>query len=52
MQKKVANLAVVNNTTFEATKTVNLHNYDVSSALQTTLDFKELITIFCEKSKN
>ncbi len=49
MQKKVSNLAVVSNHTFEATKAINLHNYDISSALQTTLEFDELISIFSHK---
>ncbi len=49
MEKKIANLAVVNNKTFEAAKSASLHHYDISSALQTTLDFNELITIFSNK---
>ncbi len=49
MKKKVANLAIVNNKTFEASKAANLQHYDISSALQTTLEFKELISIFCDK---
>ncbi|PPC89591.1 MAG: GGDEF domain-containing protein [Methylobacter sp.] len=50
MTKKSANnLAVITNNTFEATKAANLHHYDISSALQTTLDFSEIITIFCSK---
>lgn len=49
MKKKSAELAVVSNKTFEATKSVNLHHYDISSALQTTLEFDQLIGIFCSK---
>lgn len=49
MHKKSANLAVISNNTFEATKAVNLHHYDISSALQTTLEFNELIAIFSSK---
>ncbi len=49
MKKKTANLAVVSNKTFEASKTANLQHYDISSALQTTLEFTELITIFSNK---
>ncbi|WP_305907260.1 GGDEF domain-containing protein [Methylomarinum sp. Ch1-1] len=49
MKKKITNLALVNNKTYEAAKTANLHHYDISSALQTTLDFNELIAIFCDK---
>lgn len=52
MIRKSANLAVISNNTFEATKAVNLHNYDISSALQTTLEFNELIAIFCSKIAN
>ncbi|MGR9012826.1 MAG: GGDEF domain-containing protein [Gammaproteobacteria bacterium] len=52
MTRKSANLAVISNNTFEATKAVNLHNYDISSALQTTLEFNELIAIFCSKIAN
>jgi len=51
MKKKSANIAVVSNNTFEASKAVNLHHYDISSALQTTLDFNELINIFSTKIK-
>jgi len=49
MQKTLANLAIVSNNTFEASKVVNLHHYDISSALQTTLEFNELIAIFSVK---
>jgi diguanylate cyclase (GGDEF)-like protein len=49
MAKKSNNLAVISNNTFEATKAVNLHHYDISSALQTTLEFDELISIFSSK---
>lgn len=49
MSNKSANLAIISNNTFEATKAVNLHHYDISSALQTTLEFNELISIFSSK---
>jgi diguanylate cyclase (GGDEF)-like protein len=49
MTEKSANLAIISNNTFEATKAVNLHHYDISSALQTTLEFNELIAIFSNK---
>lgn len=49
MKNKSANLVVVSNNTFEAKKAVNLQHYDISSALQTTLDFSELIHIFSNK---
>jgi len=49
MAEKLANLAVITNNTFEATKAVNLHHYDISSALQTTLEFNELISIFTNR---
>ncbi len=52
MKKKPGNLAVVSNNTFEATKATNLHHYDISSALQTTLEFDELIKIFSNKVSN
>jgi len=52
MNRKSANLAIISNNTFEATKAVNLDNYDISSALQTTLEFNELITIFSNKIAN
>ncbi|NOT13410.1 MAG: GGDEF domain-containing protein [Methylococcaceae bacterium] len=49
MSKKSANLAVISNYTFESAKVVNLNHYDISSALQTTLDFNQLISIFSTK---
>ncbi|WP_347986948.1 GGDEF domain-containing protein [Methylomonas sp. AM2-LC] len=49
MKEKSAELAVVSNKSFEASTAVNLHHYDISSALQTTLEFDELIAIFCKK---
>ena len=49
MNPKKNNLAIVSNNTFEATKAVNLQHYDISSALQTTLEFSELIHIFSTK---
>lgn len=49
MKNKSTNLAVVSNKTFEATKIVNLNHYDISSALQTTLDFNKLIQNFSSK---
>jgi len=49
MNQSVTNLAIVNNSTFEASKAVNLRHYDISSALQTTLEFSELIHIFSNK---
>lgn len=49
MMKKSTNLAVISNKTFEATKVVNLNHYDISSALQTTLEFNKLIANFCNK---
>jgi diguanylate cyclase (GGDEF)-like protein len=49
MNEKSAELAVVSNKSFEASTAVNLHHYDISSALQTTLEFDELIAIFCNK---
>jgi diguanylate cyclase (GGDEF)-like protein len=49
MIKKSTNLAVISNKTFEATKAVNLNHYDISSALQTTLEFNKLIANFTSK---
>jgi len=49
MKEKAAELAVVSNKSFQASTVVNLHHYDISSALQTTLEFNELISIFCNK---
>lgn len=49
MKEKSAELAVVSNKSFESSTAVNLHHYDISSALQTTLEFEELIGIFCTK---
>jgi diguanylate cyclase (GGDEF)-like protein len=49
MKEKTSNLAVISNNTFEATKSVKLHHYDISSALQTTLKFDELVAIFSQK---
>lgn len=49
MKKVSTNLAVVSNNTFGASKAVSLRHYDISSALQTTLDFNELINIFSTK---
>lgn len=49
MREKAAELAVVSNKSFEASTAVNLHHYDISSALQTSLEFGELISIFSNK---
>ena len=49
MKNKSVSLAIVSNNTFEAKKAVNLQHYDISSALQTTLEFSELIYIFSDK---
>lgn len=49
MTKKLTNLALISNNTFESTKVDNLNHYDISSALQTTLEFNKLIAIFSSK---
>lgn len=49
MRKKSNNLAIVSDNTFESARARNLNNYDISSALQTTLDFAKLIDIFSGK---
>ncbi|MGR9117416.1 MAG: GGDEF domain-containing protein [Gammaproteobacteria bacterium] len=52
MLEKSANLAIVSNNTFEAIKPSDLNHYDISIALQTTLEFDELISIFSSKIQN
>ncbi len=49
MKKESVNLAVVSNNTLDTRKAVSLEHYDISSALQTTLEFSELIHIFSNK---
>jgi diguanylate cyclase (GGDEF)-like protein len=49
MSTKSANLAIVSKNTFEAKKSVDLNDYFISSALQTTLEFNELVAIFSSK---
>jgi diguanylate cyclase (GGDEF)-like protein len=49
MKEQSADLAVVSNKSFESSTAVNLQHYDISSALQTTLEFDQLINIFCHK---
>ncbi len=49
MNSKSSNLAIVSNNTFEAKKAFNLQHYDISSALQTSLEFNQLISIFSNK---
>ena len=49
MSKKSTNLAIISNNTFEAKKATSLQHYDISSALQTTLEFNKLISIFSLK---
>jgi diguanylate cyclase (GGDEF)-like protein len=49
MDSIVTNLSIVRNQALDAAKAANLQHYDISSALQTTLDFKEIISIFSEK---
>ena len=52
MANQISNLAVVSNNTFKAVKSTNLHHYDISSALQTSLQFDELIKIFSTQIKH
>jgi len=52
MKKELTNLAIVSNKTLKATKASDLHHYDISSALQTTLKFPELIDIFSSKIRS
>lgn len=49
MKRETEDLAIVSNHSFAASKVVNLHHYDISSALQTTLEFAELIDLFSNK---
>jgi len=49
MTKISQNLAIIGNNTFEATEFINLNRYDISNALQTTLEFNKLIPIFSSK---
>ncbi len=49
MSNKSANLAIVINNTFETKTPLDLQHYDISSALQTTLEFNELVSIFSSK---
>ncbi|EIC29543.1 MULTISPECIES: GGDEF domain-containing protein [Methylomicrobium] len=49
MNQKSAVLTVTSTSTFESAKAVNLDHFDLSSALQTTLDFNKLISIFSRK---
>ena len=46
MKSTPATLSVISNSTFEARKAVSLLHSDICSALQTTLDFSELVHIF------
>lgn len=52
MINKSANLAIVINNTLETKTPLDLHHYDISSALQTTLEFNELVNIFSSKIQN
>ncbi|MFI3135663.1 MAG: GGDEF domain-containing protein [Methylococcaceae bacterium] len=49
MINKSAHLAIVSKNTLETKKSVDLNDYFISSALQTTLEFNELIAIFSNK---
>ena len=49
MTKISANLAIINNKAFDATKFVNLNHYSIGDSLQTTLEFNKLIPIFSSK---
>jgi diguanylate cyclase (GGDEF)-like protein len=49
MSNKSTNFAIVSKNTLETQKSLDLNDYIISSALQTTLEFHELITIFSNK---
>jgi hypothetical protein len=46
MNTNETKLTVISNKTFEATKNISLNYHDISSALQTTLEFNKLISTF------
>ncbi|MDT8407359.1 MAG: GGDEF domain-containing protein [Methylococcales bacterium] len=52
MSPEANNLAVLNHASFEASRAYNLEHYDISSALQTTLEIPELLAIFSQKIAN
>lgn len=52
MNQKSTVLAVTSTNTFESAKAADLDHFDISSALQTTLDFTKLISIFSRKIVN
>lgn len=51
MSNTSPNLAIVNKHTLETNTSLDIHDHIISSALQTTLDFHELLAIFSEKIK-
>ncbi|MEQ1638125.1 MAG: GGDEF domain-containing protein [Methylococcales bacterium] len=52
MSNKSARLAIVNKSALETRKSTDLADYFISSALQSTLEFHELIAIFSGKIQN
>ena len=49
MIDKTTELIVVSNKNLQSAANVDFYHHDISSALQTTLEFEELIAIFCTK---
>lgn len=52
MSNKSAHLAIVSKNTLETKKAVDVNDYYICNALQTTLEFNELLAIFSAKIQN
>lgn len=52
MNNATTHLTVISNETYETKKIVNQNYHEISSALQTSLDFHKLISIFSHKIEN
>ena len=52
MKKQLSNVASVVHHTVSSTKAARMQNFDLSSALQTTLEFDQLISIFSSKMQD
>jgi hypothetical protein len=52
MNSNTTHLTVISNDTYEAKKIVNQNYHEISSALQTTLEFHKLIATFSHKIEN
>jgi hypothetical protein len=49
MKNYATNLTIISNKTFESNDVVGQNYHDISSALQTTLEFDKMIATFCSK---